>query len=93
MSAPADPGLLDFARKAQAIAQNGLAFSRDPFDRERYTQLMELVAGLLSTQLQIPLAVARAFWRDCFRHSPANHKIRSRGRSIGFHLPRAAHGK
>ena len=59
---PADPGLLDFARKAQAIAQNGLAFSRDPFDRERYTQLMELVAALLSTQLQIPLAVAGAFW-------------------------------
>ena len=31
--------LLEWARKVQAIAQNGLAFTRDPFDRERYAQL------------------------------------------------------
>jgi len=62
MSAPADASLLDFARAAQAIAQNGLTFTRDPFDRERYTQLAELVTALLSAQLQIPPATARAFW-------------------------------
>ena len=32
--------LLEWARKVQAIAQNGLAFASDPFDRERYTQLI-----------------------------------------------------
>ena len=54
--------LLDWARKVQAIAQNGLAFTTDPFDRERYTQLTELVASILSTELDIPVAQARGFW-------------------------------
>lgn len=54
--------LLEWARKVQAIAQNGLAFSKDPFDRERYAQLQGLVASVLSHELQIPLERARAFW-------------------------------
>lgn len=54
--------LLEWAREAQAIAQNGLAFTRDPFDRERYTRLAELVTALLSSQLEIPPATARAFF-------------------------------
>ena len=36
--------ILEWARKVQAIAQNGLAFTQDPFDRERFAQLQELVA-------------------------------------------------
>ena len=54
--------LLDWARKVQAIAQTGLAFTHDPFDRERYTQLTELVASILSSELEIPLARAKGFW-------------------------------
>jgi ADP-ribose pyrophosphatase YjhB (NUDIX family) len=54
--------LLDWARKVQAIAQNGLAFTQDPFDRERFTQLTELVASLLSTELDIPLEKAKGLW-------------------------------
>lgn len=54
--------LLDWARKVQAIAQTGLAFTHDPFDRERYTQLTELVADILSSELDIPLTRAKAFW-------------------------------
>jgi ADP-ribose pyrophosphatase YjhB (NUDIX family) len=55
-------GILDWARRVQAIAQNGLAYSTDPFDRERYAQLQELVAGLLSRELQVPLTAVRGFW-------------------------------
>jgi ADP-ribose pyrophosphatase YjhB (NUDIX family) len=54
--------LLDWARKVQAIAQNGLAFTTDPFDRERYTELTELVATILATELDIPVAQAKGFW-------------------------------
>ena len=54
--------ILDWARKVQAIAHNGLAFARDPFDRERYQQLADLVAAILSQELSVPLAAARAFW-------------------------------
>jgi len=54
--------LLGWARKVQAIAQNGLAFAPDPFDRERYQQLQELVTELLNSELGVPLAEARALW-------------------------------
>ena len=54
--------ILEWARKVQAIAQNGLAFTHDPFDKQRYTQLTELVASILSTELNIPVAQAKGFW-------------------------------
>jgi ADP-ribose pyrophosphatase YjhB (NUDIX family) len=57
-----DTSILVWARKVQAIAQTGLAFTHDPYDRERYTQLQDLVATLLSSELDIPLSRARAFW-------------------------------
>ena len=64
MSPPAARNLLEWARQVQAIAQNGLAFTHDPFDRERYTQLTELVALLLARELQMPIDAARALWSD-----------------------------
>ena len=54
--------ILDWARKVQAIAQNGLAFTHDPFDKERYTQLTELVTSILATELDIPVDQAKGFW-------------------------------
>jgi ADP-ribose pyrophosphatase YjhB (NUDIX family) len=60
----AGQGILDWARKVQAVAQTGLAFTRDPYDRERYLQLQELVTGILVSELGMPLAAARAFWQD-----------------------------
>ncbi|MGH8200372.1 MAG: NUDIX hydrolase [Steroidobacteraceae bacterium] len=54
--------VLDWARKVQAIAQNGLAFTTDPFDKERYSQLTELVAAILATELGVPVAQAKGFW-------------------------------
>ena len=54
--------VLDWARKVQAIAQNGLAFTTDPFDKERYTQLTELVASILASELGVPVAQAKGFW-------------------------------
>ena len=54
--------LLDWARKVQAIAHNGLAYTTDPYDKERYIQLTELVASILSTELDIPVAQAKGFW-------------------------------
>jgi ADP-ribose pyrophosphatase YjhB (NUDIX family) len=62
MSPQSPRNLLEWARQVQAIAQTGLAFTRDPFDRERYTQLAQLVAELLSRELGIPLDAARELW-------------------------------
>jgi ADP-ribose pyrophosphatase YjhB (NUDIX family) len=62
MTARVGADLLEWARQVQAIAQNGLAFSRDPFDRERYTQLAELVTALLSAQLNVSPSTARGWF-------------------------------
>ncbi len=62
MSDKPDITVLDWARKVQAIAQNGLLFSKDSFDRERYTQLKDLSDSILAAELDIPIGTARALW-------------------------------
>jgi ADP-ribose pyrophosphatase YjhB (NUDIX family) len=48
MSHPTEPLWLVWAREIQALAQIGLAFTRDPYDRERYHQLRSLAARIMS---------------------------------------------
>jgi len=47
----------------QAIAQNGLAFSKNEYDRERYEQLQKIAASLLSEKMEITPQEARELWR------------------------------
>jgi ADP-ribose pyrophosphatase YjhB (NUDIX family) len=77
MSSAPGADLLHFARQAQAIAQNGLAFTQDPFDRERYTQLAELVAQLLAARLEVSPQTARELWQG--EHGYATPKVDVRG--------------
>jgi len=77
MTARAGSHWLEWLREVQAIAQNGLAFTRDAFDRERYTQLAELVAQLLSGQLRIPVQTARTLFDD--EHGYVTPKVDVRG--------------
>ena len=60
---PADMTVLNWARKVQAIAQTGLTFTQDPYDRERFLQLQGLAAELVSAELEIPLGQAKSFWK------------------------------
>jgi ADP-ribose pyrophosphatase YjhB (NUDIX family) len=43
-----EPDWLAWAREMQAIAQTGLAFTCDPYDRERYLQLRALAARAMA---------------------------------------------
>ena len=43
-----EPAWLVWAREMQALAQTGLAFTRDPYDRERYQQLRGLAARIMA---------------------------------------------
>jgi ADP-ribose pyrophosphatase YjhB (NUDIX family) len=54
--------ILQWARKVQAIAQNGLEFTQDPFDRERFEQLQQLVATILSSEVGISSAQLQGLW-------------------------------
>jgi ADP-ribose pyrophosphatase YjhB (NUDIX family) len=42
------PRWLAWARELQAVAQNGLAFARDPFDVERYRRIEALAAEIVA---------------------------------------------
>jgi ADP-ribose pyrophosphatase YjhB (NUDIX family) len=73
----ADPAaLLALARQVQAIAQNGLTFAQDPFDRERYTQLAQLVPQLLTAQLSVPLATAQGFFAGEYGYATPKVDVR-----------------
>jgi len=61
MSSPVQ--ILEWARKVQAIAQNGLAFTHDAFDRERFEQLQQLVTQILTTELDITPGQVQALWQ------------------------------
>ena len=54
--------ILQWARKVQAIAQNGLTFTQDPFDRERFEQLQQLVATILSSEVGISSGQLQGLW-------------------------------
>lgn len=55
--------MLDWARQVRAIAQNGLVFTRDPFDRERYERLQALTDALVAGELQLPREEVRSLWQ------------------------------
>jgi ADP-ribose pyrophosphatase YjhB (NUDIX family) len=47
VTAPPSPWLA-WARRVEAIAQNGLTYTEGPFDRQRYEELQEIAAGMLA---------------------------------------------
>lgn len=46
---------VEWARKIQSIAQIGLEYASDPYDRERYEQLRELSAEMMAEASDIPV--------------------------------------
>lgn len=50
-----EPQWLTWARELQAIAQAGLTFSRDPYDRERYEALQSLAVRMFAAHTDAPL--------------------------------------
>jgi ADP-ribose pyrophosphatase YjhB (NUDIX family) len=53
------PDWLRWAQRVQAIAQTGLTYSRDPFDRERYEELRGIAVALAAGALSVPAEEVR----------------------------------
>jgi ADP-ribose pyrophosphatase YjhB (NUDIX family) len=51
------PPWLEWSRKLQAIAQNGLLFAKDPYDRERYEEIREIAAQMMAAGSGEPVEV------------------------------------
>lgn len=50
---------LAWAVELQSLAQAGLHYGKDPFDRERYERIRSIAAEMVSCQAEIPLETAR----------------------------------
>jgi len=60
-----EPAWLTIGRELRAIAQIGLAFSRDPFDRQRFERIRELAASLVAHGSGLEkVAMLEAFARE-----------------------------
>ncbi len=53
--APAEPAWLPWARHLQAIAQNGLLYAQNPFDRERYEAVRRVAAEMAAAGSGAPV--------------------------------------
>ncbi len=49
-----NPQWLDWARRFQAIAQTGLAYCKDPYDRQRYEEIQRLAADIMANGAALP---------------------------------------
>jgi ADP-ribose pyrophosphatase YjhB (NUDIX family) len=54
-SPPPRPSWLEWSRKLQAIAQNGLLFTENQYDRERYESVREIAAQIMSAASGEPI--------------------------------------
>ena len=50
---------LEVAMKLQSLAQNGLAYCNNPFDKERYEQIREIAADMLADRTDLPVEKIR----------------------------------
>ena len=48
------PHVAGAGRELQALAQTGLAYCKDPFDRERYERIRAIAVDMLAMQADVP---------------------------------------
>ncbi|PJG83464.1 NUDIX hydrolase N-terminal domain-containing protein [Caviibacterium pharyngocola] len=53
---------LDWAVELQSLAQAGLFYSKDPFDKERFQRVREIAAAILSERSDIPVEKVTALF-------------------------------
>ena len=58
----ADADWLTWTRELQAIAQTGLEFARDPYDRERYEALRATASRMMAAQSGVPASDIEALF-------------------------------
>lgn len=68
-----DPRWLDWAQRLQIIAQNGLHYAQDLYDRDRYEQVRDIAAGLMAGPAEAgvdPAQVRAMFTADTGHATP-----------------------
>lgn len=79
MTTPDPPGpanWLLWVQQLQAIAQTGLSFSPDPYDRDRYEQLRQLAATIASRHTDAPFNRIEGLFRDLSGYATPRLEVR-----------------
>lgn len=53
------PQWLEWMNRMQALAQNGLAFTKDPYDKDRYEQLRDLASEIAAAYTNVDMQLIR----------------------------------
>lgn len=56
--------LVNISKKLKSIADIGLLYSKDPYDRDRYKEIQELALELMSRLIDTPLEDVKGFYRS-----------------------------
>jgi ADP-ribose pyrophosphatase YjhB (NUDIX family) len=73
---PPDPQWLAWAKQLQTIAQTGLTYVRDPYDRERYEQVREIALEMLAAGSGLPMPEARGLFAGETGHATPKVDVR-----------------
>lgn len=76
-SSDGEPQMLRWARQLQALSQDGLAFTTDPFDIERYHQVRRIAAEMVANLGAVSVEVVEGVFAS--EHGYATPKIDVRG--------------
>lgn len=71
-----DPTWLDWVRRLQAIAQNGLTYARDPYDIDRYNQLLDIAAEIVASQEPVSVEQVRNIYARETGHATPKVDVR-----------------
>jgi ADP-ribose pyrophosphatase YjhB (NUDIX family) len=71
-----DPQWLAWAKQLQTIAQTGLTYVRDPYDRVRYEQVREIALEMLAAGAGLALPEARALFAAETGHATPKVDVR-----------------
>jgi ADP-ribose pyrophosphatase YjhB (NUDIX family) len=72
-----NPQWLDWVRRLQSIAQNGLAYTKDPYDQERFEMLRQVAAEIAATHTHMSFAFIKGLFEG--EHGHATPKVDVRG--------------
>ncbi len=71
-----EPAWLTWSRRLNAIAQTGLTFSNDPFDIERYEQIRDIAAEMMSAGTGDPIAAIVDLFQQDTGYATPNVDVR-----------------
>lgn len=71
-----DPKWLDWVRRLQSMAQNGLTYSKDPYDVDRYNTLLDIAAEIVASQEPVSAEQVRGIFARETGHATPKVDVR-----------------